>query len=113
MNRILNSLVISALVATTSALAQSPLVRPDTTEAKRVGALAAVQGLKLPARSQFSPRIATSAPGERGCTFNIGDVTSMEAGAANGPPPKPADRKGLGHLDYVTVVDASPICVVR
>lgn len=111
-------LVALALSASTSAaLAQtqtaSPLIRSDTIELKRIGALAAVQRLQVAPHTEFSPQVAFSQPGEKGCTFNIGDVASAQQPSVLGPTAAPLQRRGLGRTEYVTLVNASPVCVQR
>lgn len=92
---------------------QSPLIRSDTVELKRIGALAAVQRLQVAPRTEFSPQVAFSQPGEKGCTFNIGDVASAQQQSVLGPTAAPLERRGLGRTEYVTLVNASPVCVQR
>lgn len=114
------SLAFIALLAlwagTGSALAQtqtaSPLIRADAIELKRIGALAAVQRLQVAPRTEFSPQVALSQPGEKGCTFNIGDVAAAQQDVL-GPTAAPITRRGLGRTEYITLVNASPVCVQR
>ena len=96
--------------ATQPGFAQSPLLRSDTIEMKRVGALATVQRLSLPARARFDPQVQTAAAGEKSCTFNIGDVNAAKTGDGLGAP---VERRGLGRTEYITLVEATPICVQR
>jgi hypothetical protein len=91
----------------------SPLVRSDAIELKRISALAAVQRLQVGARAEFSPQVSFSQPGEKGCTFNIGDVDSARRQDALGPTATPLQRRGLGRTEYITLVNASPVCVQR
>ena len=104
-----------------AASAQSPLIRPDSIEMKRIGAMATVQRLARPARSTFDPAVVYSgagadprarpgSSGSEGCTFNIGDVASAKA--ADGLA-QPAPHKGLDRTEYITLVEGTPICVQR
>ena len=91
----------------------SPLLRSDAVELKRIGALAAVQRLQIAPRTEFSPQVTVSQPGEKGCTFNIGDIASAQQQDQLGPVAAPLQRRGLGRTEYVTLVNASPVCVQR
>ena len=110
------TLLTSALLCPTLAAAQSPLVHSDAIEVKRIGAMATVQRLGYSARSRFDPQIATSAPGEKGCTFNIGDIQAAKSGGGITPVSQlgqPVERKALGRTEYITLVEATPICITR
>lgn len=108
------SLALVALLGSVQpGFAQSPLLRSDTIEMKRVGALATVQRLSLPARARFDPQVQTSAAGEKSCTFNIGDINAAKTGDGLGPLGAPIERRGLGRTEYITLVEATPICVQR
>ena len=107
--------LVLLLAGPQAVLAQSasPLVRSDAIELKRISALAAVQRLQVSPRSEFSPQMSFSQPGEKGCTFNIGDVESARQQDALGPTAAPLQRRGLGRTEYITLVNASPVCVQR
>lgn len=105
--------MIAACTAGTAA-AQSPLLRADAVEAKRMYALATVQRLGLSARSQFDPQLAfgqSGAVGQKSCTFSIGDIQAAQAGAT--PLGQPIERSGLGRTEYITVVAGTQICASR
>lgn len=105
-------LALAALVASATVLAQSPHIRPDALEVKRIAALATVQRLSIPAARSFAPEIQIGTAG-KGCTFNIGDVASAQQAGGTPERSPAATRKGLSRIEYVTVVEASPICVQR
>lgn len=112
--RIFSLAVLTQLLTiTVSAHAQSPLIRSDAIELKRIGALAAVQRLQVSPRADFSPQVAFSQHGDRGCTFNIGDVASAQQADMLGPTAAPVPRRGLGRTEYITLVASSPVCVQR
>ena len=114
--RSVTALLTSALLCPTLAAAQSPLVHSDAIEVKRVGALATVQRLGYSARSRFDPQIATSAPGEKGCTFNIGDIQAAKSGGGITPLGQlgqPIERKALGRTEYITISEGTNLCVMR
>ena len=101
-----------ALAAATTAQAQAPFIKPDNIEVKRIGALAMVQRLSIPARQSYDPQVKLSDPG-KGCTFNIGDIAAAKAADPANPAQPALERRGVGRTEYVTIVDATPICVQR
>lgn len=115
------ALLLAASAAGQTAFAQSPFTRPDEIEVKRIAAMATVQRLARPARASFDPKVQlsgaspgpqglTGASGSGGCTFNIGDLASAKEAEGLG---QPVARKGLQRIEYITLVEATPICVQR
>ena len=109
---------MATMAAGQTAFAQSPFTRPDAVEVKRVGAMATVHRLARPARSSFDPHVAWSgggadpkhSTGGGDCNINIGDLASAREADGLG---QPVARKGLQSFEYITIVDATPICVMR
>ena len=113
--------LLAAMAGAQMAFAQSPFIRSDEIEVKRIGAMATVQRLARPARSGFDPHVALSssgtdpkrtpaASGGDGCTFNIGDIASAQQADGQG---QPVARKGLQRIEYITLVEGTQICVER
>lgn len=89
---------------------QSPLLRPDNVQLTIVKARAYVQRLELPTRARTEPSVQLDSTG-RGCKFNIGGPPSPDEDIAPAKP-QPA-RDALRRSDTTTIVEASPICIVR
>jgi hypothetical protein len=104
----------AAMLAAQAVTAQhAGALRPDAVEAQRSTAMASILGKSHTARSKFEPLVLRAAPGSKSCEINIGDVQSGRSDDAAKPLGESAARKGLARFTYVTVVEASPICVTR